>query len=64
MISCMRSITTFLKPTTNISIMHLYFDYAPAPPQGRWRIYGLGLCDGIIKKVYYENAARLLQIPG
>jgi predicted TIM-barrel fold metal-dependent hydrolase len=40
-----------------------YFDYAPAPvpPQGRWRIYGLGLPDGILKKVYYENAAQLLQ---
>ena len=43
-----------------------YFDYAPAPvpPQGRWRIYGLGLSDRILKKVYYENAARLLQIRG
>jgi predicted TIM-barrel fold metal-dependent hydrolase len=42
-----------------------YFDYAPAPvpPQGRWRIYGLGLPDEILKKVYFENAARLLQIP-
>ena len=41
-----------------------YFDYAPAPvpPQGRWRIYGLGLSDSILKKVYYENAARLLNI--
>ena len=41
-----------------------YFDYAPArvPPQGRWRIYGLGLPDEILKKVYYENAARLLQV--
>ncbi len=41
-----------------------YFDYAPAPvpPQGRWRIYGLGLADGILKKVYYENAARLLRV--
>jgi len=41
-----------------------YFDYAPAPvpPQGRWRIYGLGLPDGILKKVYFDNAARLLQI--
>ena len=39
-----------------------YFDYAPAPkpPQGRWRIYGLGLPETILKKVYYENAARLL----
>jgi len=41
-----------------------YFDYAPArvPPQKRWRIYGLGLPDEILKKVYYENAARLLQV--
>lgn len=41
-----------------------YFDYAPAkvPPQGRWRIYGLGLPDEILKKVYYENAARLLKV--
>jgi predicted TIM-barrel fold metal-dependent hydrolase len=41
-----------------------YFDYAPAPipPQGRWKIYGLGLPDGILKKVYHQNAARLLEI--
>jgi predicted TIM-barrel fold metal-dependent hydrolase len=41
-----------------------YFDYAPAPvpPQGRWRIYGLGLADGILKKVYHANAARLLGV--
>jgi len=39
-----------------------YFDYAPAavPPQGRWRIYGLGLPEGILRKVYHDNAARLL----
>ena len=39
-----------------------YFDYAPAPipPQGRWRIYVLGLPEGILKNVYYENASRLL----
>jgi len=43
-----------------------YFDYAPAPvpPQGRWRIYGLGLPDAILKKVYHDNAARLLRIEG
>jgi predicted TIM-barrel fold metal-dependent hydrolase len=43
-----------------------YFDYAPAPipPQGRWKIYGLGLPEGILKKVYYENAARLLGLSG
>ena len=41
-----------------------YFDYAPAkiPPQGRWRIYGIDLPDGILRKVYSENAARLLRI--
>jgi predicted TIM-barrel fold metal-dependent hydrolase len=40
-----------------------YFDYAPAavPPQGRWRIYGLGLSDQVLRKVYFENAARLLK---
>jgi predicted TIM-barrel fold metal-dependent hydrolase len=39
-----------------------YFDYAPArlPPQGRWRIYGLGLREQILRKVYYENAQRVL----
>jgi len=39
-----------------------YFDYAPAPvpPQGRWRIYGIALPDAILKKVYHENAVRLL----
>ncbi|UCF39472.1 MAG: amidohydrolase family protein [Acidobacteriota bacterium] len=39
-----------------------YFDYAPAeiPPQGRWRIYGVDLDESILKKVYYDNAARLL----
>lgn len=41
-----------------------YFDYAPAPvpPQGRWRIYGLGLPETILRKVYYENAAKLLDL--
>ena len=39
-----------------------YFDYAPArvPPQGRWRIYGIGLPESILQKVYRDNAARLL----
>ncbi len=41
-----------------------YFDYAPAPvpPQGRWRIYGLGLPDEILRKVYYGNAGRVLGV--
>jgi predicted TIM-barrel fold metal-dependent hydrolase len=41
-----------------------YFDYAPAPkpPQGRWQIYGIGLPENILRKVYYENAERVLGI--
>jgi predicted TIM-barrel fold metal-dependent hydrolase len=41
-----------------------YFDYAPAkvPPQGRWRIYGVGLPKSILEKVYNQNAVGLLQI--
>jgi predicted TIM-barrel fold metal-dependent hydrolase len=41
-----------------------YFDYAPAkiPPQGRWRIYGINLTDPILRKVYHDNAARLLRL--
>ena len=41
-----------------------YFDYAPAkiPPQGRWRIYGINLPNEILRKVYQQNAARLLRI--
>jgi predicted TIM-barrel fold metal-dependent hydrolase len=39
-----------------------YFDYAPSkiPPQGRWSICGLGLPDAILKKIYQDNAVRLL----
>ncbi len=39
-----------------------YFDYAPArvPPQGRWRIYGVGLPEPILRKVYNQNAERVL----
>lgn len=39
-----------------------YFDYSPAdfPPQGYWKIYGIGLPDDILKKVYHNNAARVM----
>jgi hypothetical protein len=41
-----------------------YFDYAPArvPPQGRWKIYGIGLPATILEKIYWKNAARVLGI--
>ncbi len=40
-----------------------YFDYSAAavPPQGRWRIYGIGLPEAILRKVYHANAERLLR---
>ncbi|MGI9429087.1 MAG: amidohydrolase family protein [Bythopirellula sp.] len=41
-----------------------YFTYAENqyPPQGLWNIYGLELPDDVLRKIYSENAARL--IPG
>jgi predicted TIM-barrel fold metal-dependent hydrolase len=41
-----------------------YFPYSekPFPPQGFWRIYGINLPDDVLRKIYYQNAARL--IPG
>jgi predicted TIM-barrel fold metal-dependent hydrolase len=39
-----------------------YFPYAPdpIPPQGRWNIYGLGLPDPVLSRVYSENARRVI----
>jgi len=41
-----------------------YFPYAENefPPQGFWQIYGVGLPDAVLMKLYHKNAARL--IPG
>jgi uncharacterized protein len=36
-----------------------YFDYWGAPGQGRWEIYGEGLPDAILEKVYHLNAERV-----
>ena len=38
-----------------------YFDYYRRY-HAHWRMYGLGLPDDVLKKVYYKNALRL--IPG
>ena len=42
------------------------FDYGgdPVPAQGRWQIHGLGLPDEVLRKVYRENARRLLGLAG
>ena len=41
-----------------------YFPYSieEQPPQGRWMIYGLHLPDDVLRKVYFDNAARLLKL--
>ena len=41
-----------------------YFNYTPAEPpgQGRWRIYGLHLPEEVLRKVYHDNAARLISL--
>lgn len=41
-----------------------YFNYGlrEIPSQGRWRIYGLSLPPEVLEKVYFANAARLLQV--
>jgi predicted TIM-barrel fold metal-dependent hydrolase len=36
-----------------------YFPYAQYPAQGRWMIYGLGLPDDVLERVYHGNAERL-----
>jgi len=39
-----------------------YFPYSEKdfPPQGFWFIYGVGLPDDVLRKVYYENALNLI----
>lgn len=40
-----------------------YFSYHPeneTPGQGRWKIYGLSLPCDVLKKVYYDNANRII----
>lgn len=41
-----------------------YIPYAenPFPPQGLWRIHGIDLPDGVLRKLYHANAARV--VPG
>ena len=36
-----------------------YFPYAQYAAQGRWMIYGLGLPDDVLEKVYHRNAEAL-----
>ncbi len=34
---------------------------SPTPIQGRWKIDGVGLPEAILRKIYFENAARVLK---
>ncbi len=40
------------------------FDYGtePVPGQGRWQIHGIGLSDDVLRKVYRDNARRILRL--
>ena len=33
---------------------------SPTPIQGRWKIDGIGLPEAILRKIYFDNAVRLL----
>ena len=41
-----------------------YFNYntSEVPGQGRWYAYGMYLPDDVLEKVYYKNAAKLLNV--
>jgi predicted TIM-barrel fold metal-dependent hydrolase len=64
---------TDVRPTAEVYRTHFrfletddeYFDYGagPVPGQGRWCIYGLALPDEVLRKIYFENAARLYARP-
>ena len=41
-----------------------YFNYNTSivPQQGRWHVHGLSLPDDVLRKIYHDNAARLLKL--
>jgi len=54
---------------THFRFLETWDEYMPysadeegAPGQGRWRIYGLGLPDEVLQRVYFANAARLFGV--
>ena len=42
-----------------------YFDFYDHPfaPAGEWKIYGVGLPDAVLEKIYRLNAAKVLHLP-
>jgi hypothetical protein len=49
-------------PYRFLETMDEYFSYDTSGTgmQGRWQIYGVGLSDEALRKIYYENADRLI----
>lgn len=41
---------------------YIDYDTAKIPPQGRWKIYGIGLEDEVLEKIYNGNAKKLLKL--
>src|SRR5207237_1134783 len=53
-VDCYRTYFRFLETEDE------FFDYPGYPWMGSWKIYGLGLSDEVLQKLYHENAAREL----
>ena len=49
---------------TFLETYHEYFPYRTnrGIELGNWRIYGIGLDDSVLQKIYFDNAARLLRL--
>ena len=64
--SCSAPTTGWTKPCIAIIFRWLEtgdesFDYWGYPAQGRWEIYGLGLPDPVLEKIYHLNAERVFR---
>ena len=51
---CTANISAVWKPAGE------YFDYWGYPAQGGWKIYGMGLRDAVLEKIYHLNAVTLV----
>ncbi|MBV9182161.1 MAG: amidohydrolase family protein [Acidobacteria bacterium] len=56
-VDCYRTYFRFLETEDE------YFDHPGYPWQGSWKIYGLGLPEKVLQKLYHDNAARELGLP-
>ena len=56
--TCTRSTTGSSRRSTSRSTTAR----TPVPGQGRWQIHGIGLPDDVLRKVYRDNARRILRL--